>query len=192
VNTVRLVAKVSLGVTSTTKMDLKSSPIQEFTPTVCENWVTEAKFEGIRVELSVWDTAGQEDYEVMRRLSYHEANVILICYSPDMRDSLENVEAKWVPEICHLCPGVPFLLICCRNDLKGDTKTIENLKKWGETMISAEEGAEMANNVSASAHMECSAKSGFGIQEVFEAAAQLAFRIAPTNARERQQKCLIL
>jgi hypothetical protein len=40
--------------------------------------------------------------------------------------------------------------------------------------------------------MECSAKSDFGIKEVFEAAAQLAFRIAPTNTREKQHKCLIL
>jgi Ras family protein A len=166
--------------------------MQEFIPTIFENYVVETKFEGISVELSIWDTAGQEEYENLRLRSYSGANVVLICYSPDCRDSLENIEVKWVPEVCHFCPGVPYLLVCCKSDLREDMKTVESLNRCGETTVSTEEGAEMAKKISAGAHMECSSKFNLGINEVFEFAAHLAFESASNNGRRGQKKCRIL
>jgi Ras homolog gene family, member A len=160
--------------------------------TLFDNWIMETIFEGHSVEMSIWDTDGQEDFDDLRLRSYNGANVILICYSPDFLESLENIEVKWVPEICHFCPGVPYLLVCCKSDLREDVKTVASLQRRGERTISAEEGAEMAKKISASAHMECSAKFNLGINEVFEAAAQLALGSASTNRRRRKRKCLIL
>lgn len=37
---------------------------------------------------------GQEDYDRLRPLSYPDTNVVLICYSVDSPDSLENVSEK--------------------------------------------------------------------------------------------------
>jgi GTPase SAR1 family protein len=45
----------------------------------------------IKIELVLWDTAGQEDYERLRPLSYPDSNVIIMCYSIDSRDSLNNI-----------------------------------------------------------------------------------------------------
>lgn len=50
--------------------------------------------DGKRVELALWDTAGQEDYDRLRPLSYPDSHVILICFSVDSQDTLENVEEK--------------------------------------------------------------------------------------------------
>jgi len=49
--------------------------------------------------LALWDTAGQEDYDRLRPLSYPDSHVILICFSIDSPDSLDNVQekvSKWV------------------------------------------------------------------------------------------------
>ena len=48
-------------------------------------------FSGKQVELALWDTAGQEDYDRLRPLSYPDTDVILICYSIDSPDSLQNI-----------------------------------------------------------------------------------------------------
>lgn len=46
-----------------------------------------------QVELALWDTAGQEDYDRLRPLSYPDTDVILMCFSIDSPDSLGNTEA---------------------------------------------------------------------------------------------------
>lgn len=63
-------------------------------PTVFENYVAEVEVDGRRVELALWDTAGQEDYDRLRPLSYPDSHVILICFAVDSPDSLENVQEK--------------------------------------------------------------------------------------------------
>lgn len=51
------------------------------------------------MELALWDTAGQEDYDRLRPLSYPDTDVILMCFSVDSPDSLENIPEKWTPEV---------------------------------------------------------------------------------------------
>lgn len=37
--------------------------------------------DGVAVSLGLWDTAGQEDYDRLRPLSYPQTDVFLICFS---------------------------------------------------------------------------------------------------------------
>lgn len=59
-----------------------------------ENYVTDCRVDGKSVQLALWDTAGQEDYERLRPLAYSKAHVILIGFSVDTPDSLDNVKHK--------------------------------------------------------------------------------------------------
>jgi hypothetical protein len=61
---------------------------------VFENYVTQVEFESKIVEIALWDTAGQEEYDRLRPLSYPESNVILIVFSVDFPVSLGNVQDK--------------------------------------------------------------------------------------------------
>jgi small GTP-binding protein len=61
---------------------------------VFENYVTDCRVDGKSVQLALWDTAGQEDYERLRPLAYSKAHVILIGFSVDSPDSLDNVKHK--------------------------------------------------------------------------------------------------
>ena len=68
--------------------------MQSYIPTVFENYVTQVQFDGKLVELALWDTAGQEEYDRLRPLSYPESDVILIVFSIDFPTSLANVQDK--------------------------------------------------------------------------------------------------
>ncbi|KAB8356696.1 hypothetical protein FH972_024272 [Carpinus fangiana] len=90
------------------------------------------------IELSLWDTAGQEEFDRLRSLSYDDTHAIMLCFSvrspspcPSVRhpltpeptqvdspESLENVEAKWVGEILENCPGVELVLVALKCDLR--------------------------------------------------------------------------
>lgn len=67
--------------------------------------------DGIQVSLGLWDTAGQEDYDRLRPLSYPQTDVFLICFSVASPSSFENVTSKWYPEIKHHCPDAPMILV---------------------------------------------------------------------------------
>ena len=51
-------------------------------------------FDSKLIEIALWDTAGQEEYDRLRPLSYPESNVILIVFSVDFPTSLANVLDK--------------------------------------------------------------------------------------------------
>lgn len=76
---------------------LETDHNQVYVPTVFENYVADVEVDGKHVELALWDTAGQEDYDRLRPLSYPDSHVILICFSIDSPDSLDNVQEK----VCH-------------------------------------------------------------------------------------------
>ncbi|XP_075430198.1 transforming protein RhoA-like isoform X2 [Ascaphus truei] len=138
-------------------------------PTVFENYVADIEVDGKRVELALWDTAGQEDYNRLRTLSYPDANVILMCFSIDTPDSLENIPEKWTPEVKHFYPNVPIILVGNKKDLRNDE----------QEPVKPEEGRDMANRIGAFGYMECSAKMKDGVREVFEMAARAALQCRP-------------
>ena len=64
------------------------------------------------------NTAGQEEYDRLRPLTYPDTDIFLVCFSLISRASFENVAIKWVPEITHhYCPKTPFLLVGLKADL---------------------------------------------------------------------------
>eukprot|EP00090_Calanus_glacialis_P037037 TRINITY_DN63438_c0_g1_i1.p1 TRINITY_DN63438_c0_g1~~TRINITY_DN63438_c0_g1_i1.p1 ORF type:complete len:208 (-),score=52.27 TRINITY_DN63438_c0_g1_i1:63-656(-) len=147
---------------------------EEYVPTVFENYVTDIEVDGHQVELVLWDTAGQEDYDRLRPLSYPDTNVILICFSVNSPDSFENIPERWVPEVKHFCPNVPIILVGCKKDLRSDKETLANLAEMKQMPVREEEGLAMKEKIKADKYLECSAKTKEGVREVFEAATRAA------------------
>merc|ERR1711981_803361 len=73
--------------------------------------------DGKPINLGLWDTAGQEDYDRLRPLSYPQTDVFLTCFSIISPASFQNVKAKWYPEINHHCPSTPLVLVGTKIDL---------------------------------------------------------------------------
>ena len=138
--------------------------------------------------MALWDTAGQEDYDRLRPLSYPDTDVILMCFSIDSPDSLENIPEKWTPEVRHFCPNVPIILVGNKKDLRNDEQTKRELMKMKQEPVRPEEGRAMSEKINSFAYLECSAKTKEGVREVFEAAT----RAALSSKSKRGRKCVLL
>ncbi|KAF9101764.1 Rho GTPase [Mortierella sp. AM989] len=156
-------------------------------PTVFENFVTDVKIDGKPVQLALWDTAGQEAYERLRPLSYTKAHVILIGYSVDTPDSLDNVTSKWIQEVHVHCPDTPVILVGMKKDLRDDTSAEQPRTTRFVTTAEAE---RVAAEIGARNHLECSALTGDGVDDVFEAATRGA--LTQGNQSQESGCCIIL
>ncbi len=128
----------------------------------------------LQIRLGLFDTAGEEDFDRLRPLSYSDTDVVLICFSVNYPPSASNVIEKWNPEIQHFCGACPVILVACKIDLRTDLETIERLKERGEKPLTTEFGKQTAAKIKAHAYMECSAKTHEGVDELFNYAARLS------------------
>ena len=141
-----------------------------------------------QVELALWDTAGQEDYDRLRPLSYPDTDVILMCFSVDSPDSLANIPDKWTPEVRHFCPSVPIILVGNKKDLRSDQGTIRELAKMKQEPVKQEDGRSMSDKIGAFGYLECSAKTKDGVRAVFETATRAALQVK----KKKKGKCRLL
>lgn len=142
---------------------------EDYVPTVFENYVT--KIEGPKrkiIELALWDTAGQEEYNRLRPLSYSEVDILMVCYAVNNRASLQNVEDLWMPEVKHFCPNTPIILVGLKSDLRGQ-------RNVGE-FVDPQKAELVAQKLGAFSHIQCSAKCRDEVDEVFNEALNTALK----------------
>ena len=118
--------------------------------------------------LGLFDTAGQEDYDRLRPLSYPQTDVFLVCFSVTSPASFENVREKWFPEVHHHCPGVPCLIVGTQTDLRDDQSVREKLGKQKMSPVRKEDGERMAKELGAVKYVECSALTQYKLKDVFD------------------------
>lgn len=151
----------------------------EYIPTVFDQHETTQVVSGREVGIEFWDTAGEEEYDRLRPLSYSNSNVFLICFSVANQHSFENVKKKWVTEVRHYCPDVPIILVATKCDLRDDTAAVEKLGADAK-LISLSEGKELAKSLLFSKYMETSALKGIGINELALEAAAIGCNSPPS------------
>ena len=59
------------------------------------------------IEMRLWDTAGQEDYERLRILAYEGVDVVIMAFSLVNKNSFDNIFDKWIPEYKQHLAGIP-------------------------------------------------------------------------------------
>ncbi len=123
-----VVGDIGVGKTSLLISYAENRFPEPYLPTVFDNITARVEVDGNLVHLALWDTAGPEEYERMRPLSYPETDVFLLCFSVVSMVSFENILRKWKPEVSHHCPKAQVVLVGTKKDLREDT----NLEKRKE------------------------------------------------------------
>lgn len=151
----------------------------EYIPTVFDNYSPNVMVDGRPINLGLWDTAGQEDYDRLRPLSYPQTDVFIIAFSLINPASFENVSAKWYPEIRrdvddgrvqYQSNNAPVILVGTKLDLRDDKDQIEKLKDKRLAPITYPQGLAMAKDINAVKYLECSALTTKGLKTVFDEA----------------------
>ena len=146
--------------------------------------------DGKPINLGLWDTAGQEDYDRLRPLSYPQTDVFIICFSIVSPPSFENVRSKWYPEISHHSPATPIILVGTKLDLREDKDTLEKLREKKMAPITYPQGLSLSKEISAVKYLECSALTTKGLKNVFDEAIRAV--LAPPNRDSKKKNCVIL
>ncbi|KAJ3195592.1 Rho GTPase protein rac1, partial [Entophlyctis luteolus] len=140
-----------------------------------DNYATIVQVDNRRINLVLWDTAGQEDYDRLRPLSYPQTDVFLICFSLVNPSSFENVKAKWYPEVSHHSPGSPVILVGTKLDLRDDREIVQRLAIHRMAPIQYQQGSFRAKEIGAVKYLECSALTQKGLKNVFDDAIRAVF-----------------
>lgn len=151
--------------------------------------------DNVHIELSLWDTAGQEEFDRLRSLSYDDTHAIMLCFSVDSKDSLENVESKWVGEIAENCQGVKLVLVALKCDLREQSAEEEadadGQHREKKEMVNYNQGLEVARRINALRYLECSAMRNRGVNEAFTEAARVALSVK-SNGGKDDSKCSVM
>mmetsp|Transcript_23994 Transcript_23994/g.53319 ORF Transcript_23994/g.53319 Transcript_23994/m.53319 type:complete len:185 (+) Transcript_23994:197-751(+) len=155
---------------------------QDYVPTVFDNYSANVMVDSRQINIGLWDTAGQEDYDRLRPLSYPGTDVFLICFSLDAHTSFENIKNKWYPEIKHHSPGTPFILVGTKLDTRTEGKAEYVTKSMGEGL---------KDELKAFKYLECSARTQEGLKQVFDESIRCVL-LSQSSAGKKKSKCMIL
>lgn len=176
---------------------------RDYIPTVFDNYTTTILLPGSGqgeesqvYKLNLWDTAGQEEYDRLRPLSYPQTDIFLVCFSISERSSLRNVVDKWYPEIVQnsspsgdeSCRGrgkYPMFLVGTKADLRDDPEERARLLDLKTDFVSSEEIEDAVNRCGFMGYVECSAVTQAGVRDVFERSVATIVQEPERLARER-------
>eukprot|EP01121_Diplochlamys_sp_Union-15-3_P012608 TRINITY_DN379_c0_g1_i1.p1 TRINITY_DN379_c0_g1~~TRINITY_DN379_c0_g1_i1.p1 ORF type:complete len:280 (-),score=64.05 TRINITY_DN379_c0_g1_i1:38-877(-) len=155
----------------------------DYVPTVFENYTAQTKADnGSMVLLHLWDTAGQEDYDRLRPLSYPGADIVLLCFSTVTKSSFASVKEKWYPEVNHYVPDVPYFLIGTKVDLREEEQADPATGDYEP--VTQEEGEAMRKQVKAVKYIEVSAKTKKNLDKVFSLAVQTVLKLRAQSGED--------
>ena len=144
----------------------------EYIPTVFDNYTAKVKIDETTYPVQLWDTAGQEELENIRTLSYQGTSVFLLCFSVTTPTTFDNLTSVWIPEIKRYCSekNPKIMLVGTKTDLRNDQTVLDELKADGKAPITKEQGEAKAREIGAIGYAECSAVKNEGVKEVFDKA----------------------
>jgi len=168
-------------------------------PSVMEPYTVNIKIDDTPVKLTIWDSAGREEYDRLRPLGYQNVDCFIACYSVDSKASLDSVKQRWVPEIHRCCQDkktkekyrleqleedIPIVLLGSKQDLRKSSTQPND-----DPFVSDKEAWEVGRSFKAAGHIICSSngqKCDMDISNVFQTVAEIAWQ-----KRKRRKRRLL-
>ena len=130
-----------------------------YTPTVLDNYTKTVTFGDTSIELEVLDTAGSEDYDQLRPVSYPQTHLFLIFFAVEKRQTFHSIENRWLNEIAQHSPNTKYILV----------GTIYNDSNPRNTSwVKQEEAEELKMKLSALEYIEVCLKNQNDVENLFE------------------------
>lgn len=109
------------------------------------------------VRLALWDIAGQDKYELTRKLFFGGCTGALLVYDLTRFSTFDRIISKWLEDFRKFArPDGVNILIGNKSDLKESN------------MVPSEKGKELASKINAGDFIETSAKSGANVERAFK------------------------
>jgi Ras-related C3 botulinum toxin substrate 1 len=154
----------------------------DYIPTVFDNYSANVMMDNQIIQLSLWDTAGQEDFDKLRPLSYSSTDVFIVCFSLISQTSYSNVATKWIKELNLYCPDSLIILVGTKKDMRPKSnKPVEYV-----------DGLNLSKRIGAVKYVECSSITKEGVKSVFDEAIRAVVNKQKNNIRTNSNKCSIL
>lgn len=152
---------------------------EKYIPTIFDEYsmTIPINYEPYTIILS--DTAGQEEFDKLRRLAYRFADTFILCYSIAERASFENISLIWAPELKRCRTKASIILVATKIDLLAERK------------VSTEEGEALAKEIGAAGFIETSAKKQWNIDAAFQMALWSVVSSRREKTKSRSSCCLI-
>ncbi|ELP87314.1 Rho GTPase, putative [Entamoeba invadens IP1] len=165
----------AIGKTSMLVCYAKNEFPEDYVPTVFDNYSASVMIKTVEIKVQFWDTAGQEEYESIRPLSYPSTDIFLLCFSVVQPVSLTNVAEKWFPEVKKHCPSSKIAIVGLKIDLRESTEQVELLRSKGQQPVVIKDVEEFVKEkqIQCNGIFECSAKTKVGLKETIESAVKL-------------------
>ncbi|TKJ22281.1 MAG: hypothetical protein CEE43_06945 [Promethearchaeota archaeon Loki_b32] len=133
---------------------------EDYKPTLGVNIVVkELEIEEInaQIRLVLWDIAGQEKYDLSRKMFFQGVVGALLVYDTTRDDTFTNIESKWLKDLKEYSEEeLSCILIGNKIDLNESR------------VVSTEKGREFAERINASDFLETSAKYGENVEDAFK------------------------
>eukprot|EP01118_Nematostelium_gracile_P015675 TRINITY_DN6323_c0_g1_i1.p1 TRINITY_DN6323_c0_g1~~TRINITY_DN6323_c0_g1_i1.p1 ORF type:complete len:245 (-),score=76.61 TRINITY_DN6323_c0_g1_i1:184-918(-) len=181
---VALVGDGTVGKTCLLMSYICQAFLEDYIPTMFDNFSAIEEVDGELLNVILWDTAGQEDYETIRTTTcFPNTHIFIMCFSVVHPDSFHNVKQKWLEELKKAAPETPFILVGTKTDLRNDEETLKKLSEKGKEPISEKMGKKRAKEIKARLYLECNAKDVSSVNEVFKQALKIV--MDPLKAQKK-------
>ncbi|GAA6009858.1 hypothetical protein JCM11491_000842 [Sporobolomyces phaffii] len=129
-------------------------------------------------KLQIWDTAGQESFRAITRSYYRGAGGALLCFSLTSHHSFANL-SSWLNDLRQW--GEDDLLILVVGN-KGDVPADPQDGHASEKReVTRDEAEQWVRDEGLAGYVECSAKSGQGVEEAFNTLTRLVHETQRNN-----------
>lgn len=161
---------------------------ESYCPTILHFCCSDAKVLGRTFGLILVDTSGRDDFKPLRRCSYSQTDVAVLCYSAEVRGSLERIRSHWLPELRENAPNCPFVIAETKCDVRDEYKDkmyilereedLEYQRVCGKMkeIVTEGMGERLAEELGAKGFYSTSAKYRIGTRALFQAATTVAVK----------------
>jgi len=119
--------------------------------------------------LTMWDTSGHKDEDLLRPLTYASCDVFIVAFSLGSKRSLQHARSRWVPEVRAARPKATIVLCGCQLDQR-DSSRDPPVRAGRASQVGEDEARRTARELGC-AYTECSALTTEGLRDVFELSA---------------------